>query len=92
MNDDFIVVAGVSTSIFSVARYAGGATIQGKTYTYCAEHDILVREDWHKYYRRLPYDNFIAAVKSGIKPQLPKKKTAKEKREATELQTPSLFD
>ena len=92
MNDDFIIVTGVSTSFFSVARYTGGATIHGTAYVYCAERDILVREDWLKYYRRLPYDDFVAAVKSGIKPQLPKKKTAKGKIEETESQTPSLFD
>jgi len=90
MNNGFIIVADVSSSYFSVARHAGGATINGELFIYCPERDILVRDDWMKFYRRMPWDDFITAVKVGKKPILPKKPTKAKKEEETNQ--PSLFD
>lgn len=73
MNGNEIVIGDVSTSFFSVARYYGGAVIGGKTYTYTPEHDALIREDWVKYYRRMRWDDFLTAVRTGIKPKSIKK-------------------
>lgn len=72
MNDNVIVIADVSSSYFSVARYSGGIKYNGTVYIYCRERDILVREDWEKFYRKLPWETFITAVKTGKKPELPK--------------------
>lgn len=39
------VIMGVSSSIFSTARHAGAATVQGWAYTYYHATDELIRED-----------------------------------------------
>ena len=85
-----IVIAEVSSSFFSVARYSGGAKIQGELYIYHPEKDILIKGDWDKYYRRLQWEDFINAVKSGQKPKLPK--NVKTKKQEQKIITPSLFD
>ena len=82
-----IVITEVSTSIFSVARYSGGAVICGKTYKYFPHADMLIREDWVKYFQALSWDAFLSAVRDGKKPELPKK----DKTKKVEL-TKSLFD
>ena len=44
----------VSHSQFSIARYYGGATYNGMSYTYFPEHDQLIRDDvlrWTKKHR-----------------------------------------
>lgn len=95
MNDNVIVIADVSSSYFSVARYSGGIKYNGTVHIYCRERDILVREDWGKFYRKLPWGTFIAAVKTGKKPELPKKATratAKAQRKEQSDNQPSLFD
>lgn len=45
-------IAGVSRSIFSVARLYGGTSYNGCPYTYIAEHDELVRDDVLAFVRR----------------------------------------
>lgn len=85
-----IVIAEVSSSFFSVARYSGGVKIQGELYIYHPERDILIKDDWDKYYRRLQWEDFIDAVKSGQKPKLPK--NVKTKKQEQKPITPSLFD
>lgn len=84
-----IVIGDVSSSFFSIARYSGGAKIQGELYIYHPERDILIKSDWEKYYRRLQWEDFINAVKSGQKPPLPKKDKTKKQEQKTI--TPSLF-
>ncbi len=91
MNDNVIVIADVGSSYFSVARYSGGIQINGTIYVYCPERDILVKEDWEKYYRSMPWESFIMAVKSGNKPELPKKPTKVIRRKEINNQ-PTLFD
>lgn len=39
------VIAGVSRSMFSIARYSGGCTYNGCSYTYMPQHDELIRDD-----------------------------------------------
>lgn len=41
------VIAGVSRSMFSIARHPeyGGCTYNGSSYTYMPEHDELIRDD-----------------------------------------------
>ena len=90
--ENIIVIANVSQSMFSVARYYGCARVQGEDYTYFAEHDILVRRDWEKVCRMLPYDDFIAAVKTGIKPKLPQKESKRTRKTKEKQSTPTLFD
>lgn len=85
-----IVITHVSTSYFSVARFSGGAIIQGEPYTYCPHRDILIRNDWVKFYHRLHWEEFIDAVKTGVKPA--NKKTSKTKNQDNKYITPSLFD
>lgn len=100
MESEYIVIANVSTSYFSVARYSGGVKINGKTFLYCPIRDILVREDWMKAYQKLDYNQFLEAVKSGVKPELPSnpksnsraKKSKDKNNENNPLETPTLFD
>lgn len=92
MKDNVILICDVSLSYFSVARHYGGATIEGRQYRYFQERDILVREDWVRCYQRLPWGDFVDAVKTGIKPQLStEKKSIKPQRESI-AELPSLFD
>ena len=92
MKDNVILICDVSLSYFSVARHYGGATIEGKQYRYFQERDILVRNDWVRYYRRLPWDDFLNAVKTGIKPQLSIKKEAVQSLKDNMAEISSLFD
>lgn len=85
-----ILITDVSSSFFSVARYSGGAKIQGELYIYQPERDILIKNDWVKYYRRLQWEDFIKAVKSGQKPTL--RKNVKTKKQEQKTITTSLFD
>lgn len=39
------VIAGVSNGMFSIARYSGGCTYNGCSYTYMPQHDELIRDD-----------------------------------------------
>ena len=97
LENDYIVIANVSTSYFSVARYSGGVKINGKLFLYCPIRDILVRDDWMKAYQTLDYNKFLEAVKSGVKPELPSNthrgRKAKNKGDkSSKIETPSLFD
>lgn len=85
-----ILITGVSSSFFSIARFSGGAKIQGELYIYRPERDILIKEDWVKYYQRLQWEEFLNAVKSGQKPTLAK--DVKNKKQEPKTITPSLFD
>lgn len=90
MEKDLILICDVRTSYFSIARYSGGATINGNTFKYYYERDILVRKDWCKFYERMPWSDFVAAVKSGVKPELPSKRKVNEQQKSPSI--PSLFD
>lgn len=90
MESNPIVITNVSTSYFSVARHYGGATIQGESYIYCPVRDVLIKRDWWKIYKRLQWDDFLAAVKSGQKPVL--SQITKNKTQEAKFITPSLFD
>lgn len=68
MNNNIIVIANVSTSHFSVARHCGGININRRLFSYCPERDILIRDDWMKFYHHMPWNAFVTAVKTGIKP------------------------
>lgn len=88
-NDNPIIICQVSVSPFSVARHYGGARIYGTMYHYKPERDILVREDWDKVYTKVDWKTFCDAVKTGVKPTIPKRIT---KKEAINNNTKSLFD
>lgn len=63
----------------SICQLTGAVQVNGTVYLYNREQDILVREDWAKFYKALPYEDFLNAVRTGKKPQLPKKnKTPKQ--------------
>ncbi len=68
-----IVITNASSGQFSIARYSGGCRFNGTLYLYKPIHDILVREDWDRVYESLFYNEFIEAVKTGVKPELAKK-------------------
>lgn len=87
-----IIITNVSTSYFSVARYTGGATIQGEPYTYCPIRDILIKRDWMKIYQKMQWEDFLSAVKSGKKPSLLKLARKKQDNDNNKFTTPSLFD
>lgn len=91
-NSSPIIIANVSTSMFSVARHYGGMKFGGKTYVYKPERDILIREDWDNAYRHLEWNTFIDGVKAGVKPAIPKKESRKQAKQAIEDNTKSLFD
>lgn len=98
MNNEPILITNISTSYFSIARHTGVIKIDGVVYAYCPERDILVKEDWLKIYKRLSWEDFIDAVKSGVKPTLPKSakyvlpQNAKPNKKEIEQTTKSLFD
>ena len=46
------LITGVSSSIYSTARHAFGATVQGYAYTYLPDTDELIREDVAKWLRK----------------------------------------
>lgn len=97
LENDFIVIANVSASYFSVARHTGDVNINGKLFVYCPIRDILVRNDWMKAYQTLDYNKFLEAVKSGVKPELPSntqrgRKAKNKSDKSIKTETPSLFD
>ena len=63
----------------SVARFSGGCWVNGIFYAYVPQRDILVREDWLGAYSAMAYDEFIAAVKTRAKPELPTCRTCKHR-------------
>lgn len=84
-----ILICDVTATQFSIARHYGGIKICGKMYLYKPERDILIREDWDKAYRNIEWNTFVNAVKTGVKPAIPKRIT---KKEAINNNTKSLFD
>jgi hypothetical protein len=48
-----VAIAGVSYTIFSVARHYGGATIDGKSFVYFPNDDLLVRDDVIRFVKKL---------------------------------------
>lgn len=72
--DKVIVVPHVTNSPISVARFSGGCKVNNVFYAYVPQRDILVREDWLKAYSAMAYDDFIAALKTGVRPELPKRR------------------
>jgi hypothetical protein len=44
-SNDHIAYPFVSQSQFSISRYSGGCTINGKSFTYLPDDDMLVRDD-----------------------------------------------
>ena len=76
-----IVVTEVTKQPYlSVARFAGGCRVNGILCVYIPQLDILIRQDWLKAYSALSYDEFIASVKTGVKPELPKLRKNKQER------------
>lgn len=84
-----ILIANASSVPYlSIARITGVVGYNGHTYYYEPNRNILILEDWLKVYRSLPYDQFVEAAKTGIKPTLPKK----EKKAKPATPTKTLFD
>lgn len=84
-----ILIANASSVPYlSIARITGVVGYNGHTYYYDPNRNILILEDWLKVYRSLPYDQFVEAAKTGIKPTLPKKE--KKTKPAAPIKT--LFD
>lgn len=84
-----ILIANASSMPYlSIARFTGVVGYNGHTYYYEPNRNILILEGWLKVYRSLPYDQFMEAVKTGIKPTLPKK----EKKAKPASPTQTLFD
>ena len=51
--DARVAISRVSYTQFSIARHYGGCTIDGKTYTYFPQDDLLVRDDVVKFVNKL---------------------------------------
>lgn len=84
-----ILIANASSVPYlCIARLTGVVGYNGHTYYYEPNRNILILEGWLKVYRSLPYDQFLEAAKTGIKPTLPKK--GKKAEPATPTKT--LFD
>ncbi len=47
------IIENISYSQLSIARYYGGANIDGVYYHYCNQTDRLIRYDYWKQYKRL---------------------------------------
>lgn len=69
-----IVIAHASQQPYiGICRHSGGISINGKQFLHIPYRDILIRQDWVKFYNSLPYGEFIKAVEAGMKPELAKK-------------------
>jgi len=55
--DSRVAIAGVSHTIFSVSRHYGGATIDGKSFVYFPDEDLLVRDDVIKFVKKLEQEH-----------------------------------
>ncbi|MDD3041016.1 hypothetical protein [Bacteroides sp.] len=81
-----IVIAQASQQPYiGICHHSGGIPINGKQFLYIPYRDILIRQDWVKFYNSLPYEEFIKAVETGVKPELAKKSKKKK------VELPSLF-
>ena len=52
-NKDMLAMGNVRTSYFSIARYYNGCKVNGQSYTYFQQDDILVRDDVVKFLKKL---------------------------------------
>lgn len=53
-------------SMFSVARYYGGITIDGDDYLIVPPADDLVRKDWLKVYTKYGREKVLESLRNGI--------------------------
>ena len=72
----------------SIARHTGAIRYNGSEYLYIPPRDALLRKDWVKVYQSLPYDDFLAAVRTGTKPDL---KALRQQKKREQPPMPNLF-
>lgn len=60
-----IIIENVLHSQLSIARFSGGARINGVDYIYVPHRDILVQHKYWKQYAKLGYEQFKKFIQNG---------------------------
>lgn len=60
-----IIIENVSHSQLSIARFYGGARVNGVEYVYVPYQDILVQRKYCKQYAKLGYEQFKQFIQNG---------------------------
>lgn len=60
-----IIIENVLHSQLSIARFSGGARINGVDYIYVPHRDILVQHKYWKQYEKLGYEKFKKFIQNG---------------------------
>lgn len=59
-----ILITNVSHGQLSIARHYRGININGVSYSYFADRDILVQDKYRSKYQRLSYKKFLEYIKN----------------------------
>lgn len=87
-----IIIENVSRSQLSIARFSGGARINGVDYVYIPHLDILIQKKHFKEYAKLGYKKFKQFIQNG-KEEIKTDKVRKSGNRKTDPQVlPGLFD
>lgn len=87
-----IIIENVSHSQLSIARFSGGAIINGVEYVYVPHRDILVQHKYWRQYAKLGYEQFKQFIQNGKEEIKTDKATKPVNRKADPQVLPGLFD
>ena len=87
-----IIIENVSHSQLSIARFYGGARVNGVEYVYVPYQDILVQRKYCKQYAKLGYEQFKQFIQNGKEEIKTDKVTKPGNRKADPQVLPGLFD
>lgn len=87
-----IIIENVSHSQLSIARFYGGAKINGVDYVYVPHRDILVQHKYWKQYAELGYEKFKQFIQNGKEEIKTDKVNRPREKKADPQVLPGLFD
>lgn len=87
-----IIIENVSHSQLSIARFSGGARINGVDYVYIPHLDILIQKKHFKEYAKLGYEQFKKFIQNGKEEIKTDKVNRPREKKADPQVLPGLFE
>lgn len=87
-----IIIENVLHSQLSIARFSGGARINGVEYIYVPHRDILVQHKYWKQYAKLGYEQFKKFIQNGKEEISTNKISRPRKKKANPQVSKGLFE
>ena len=87
-----IIIENVSHSQLSIARFSGGARINGVDYVYVPHRDILVQHKYWRQYAKLGYEKFKQFIQNGKEEIKTDRVNRPREKKANPQMLPGLFD